>query len=173
MSLTTLDNRASHKRPLIASTHEMYNMHCEPAKKTCEGTQHFHVATLEERRRRVTNIVNNTSATRNTTLANIFTAQHLSPNTTTTYTRYLSSTPTKLLHTTTTTDLDSLATQSPYQAPHRTSNNRKNTNVLHPPLQMPDMHAHPAHPVRAVQSRAAAQFRSRGVSEPDEEAAVQ
>jgi hypothetical protein len=53
MSLTTLDNRASHKRPLIASTHEMYNTHCEPAKKASEDTHHFHVATLEERRRRV------------------------------------------------------------------------------------------------------------------------
>jgi hypothetical protein len=145
----------------------MYNMHCEPAKKTCEGTHHFHVATLEERRRRVKKYrqqQQHISATKHN-LANIFTAQHLSHNTTTTHSSSTSPTHTNNLHI--------LASKPTYQAPHRTSNNRKNTNVLHPPLQMPDMHAHPAHPVRAVQSRAAAQFRSRGVSEPDEEAAVQ
>jgi hypothetical protein len=98
-------------------------------------------------------------------LANIFTAQHLSHNTTTTHSSSTSPTHTDNLH--------NLASRSSYQAPHRTSNNRKNTNVLHPPLKMPDMHAYPAHPVRTVQSRAAAQFRPCCVSEPYEERQVQ
>jgi hypothetical protein len=112
------------------------------------------------------NIVNNnTSAPRNTQPRQHLHVEQLSHNTTTTHSSSTSPTHTDNLH--------SLASRPPCQAPHRTSNNCKNTNVLHTPLQMPDMHAHPAHPVRAVQSRAAAQFRSRDVSEPDEETQVQ